>query len=80
MEDSPVSDSLCIQSHKGPYTLTMLPELLQTLAPAWPAYHLAQVAQQAVGVGAGRSLGLHLAVLAAITAVFFVLARRRLVQ
>ena len=53
---------------------------LQTLAPAWPAYHLAQVAQQAVGVGAGRPLGLHLAVLAAITAVFFVLARRRLVQ
>ena len=38
------------------------------------------VAQQAVGVGAGRPLGLHLAVLAAITAVFFVLARRRLVQ
>ena len=60
--------------------LTMLPKLLQTLAPAWPAYHLAQVAQQAVGVGAGRPLGLHLAVLAAITAVFFVLARRRLVQ
>ena len=60
--------------------LTMLSKLLQTLAPAWPAYHLAQVAQQAVGVGAGRPLGLHLAVLAAITAVFFVLARRRLVQ
>ena len=57
-----------------------LEKLLQTLAPAWPAYHLAQVAQQAVGVGAGRPLGLHLAVLAAITAVFFMLARRRLVQ
>ncbi|MEJ2790437.1 MULTISPECIES: ABC transporter permease [unclassified Pseudoxanthomonas] len=60
--------------------LTMLPSVLQTTAPVWPAYHLAHIAQQAVGVGTGRPLGLHVAVLAAITAVFFVLARRRLVQ
>jgi ABC-2 type transport system permease protein len=60
--------------------LTMLPPVLQTTAPVWPAYHLAHIAQQAVGVGTGRPLGLHVAVLAAITAVFFVLARRRLVQ
>lgn len=60
--------------------LTMLPPVLQTTAPVWPAYHLAHIAQQAVGVGAGRPLGLHVAVLAVITAVFFVLARRRLVH
>jgi ABC-2 type transport system permease protein len=60
--------------------LTMLPPVLQATAPVWPAYHLAHIAQQAVGVGTGRPLGLHVAVLAAITAVFFVLARRRLVQ
>ena len=60
--------------------LTMLPPVLQTTAPVWPAYHLAHIAQQAVGVGTERPLGLHVAVLAAITAVFFVLARRRLVQ
>lgn len=59
--------------------LSMLPSVLQTTAPMWPAYHLAQVAQQAVGVGAGRPL-LHLAVLAAMATLFFVLARRRLVQ
>ncbi|TQM03621.1 ABC-2 type transport system permease protein [Pseudoxanthomonas sp. 3HH-4] len=60
--------------------LTMLPSVLQTIAPVWPAYYLAHIAQQAVGAGTGHPLGLHVAVLAAITAVFFVLARRRLVQ
>ena len=42
--------------------LTMLPAMLQTLAPAWPAYHLAQVAQKVVGLDAGRPLLLHVAV------------------
>lgn len=60
--------------------LELLPPFLQAVAPAWPAYHLAQVAQKAVGVDAGRPLWLHVGVLAAITAVFFVLARRRLAQ
>lgn len=60
--------------------LTMLPAMLQTLAPAWPAYHLAQVAQKVVGVDAGRPLLLHVAVLAGMTIVFFLLARRRLVR
>ena len=60
--------------------LTMLPAMLQTLAPAWPAYHLAQVAQKVVGVDAGRPLPLHVAVLAGMTIVFFLLARRRLVR
>ena len=60
--------------------LNMLPAVLQSIAPAWPAYHLAQIAQQVIGVDAGRPLLLHVAVLAAITVVFFLLARRRLVR
>ncbi len=60
--------------------LKMLPPLLQSMAPAWPAYHLAQIAQKVVGVDAGRPLLLHMAVLVAITGVFFVLARRRLTR
>lgn len=60
--------------------LGMLPSFLQSVAPAWPAYHLAQIAQKVVGVDAGRPMLLHVAVLVAITSVFFLLARRRLVQ
>ncbi len=60
--------------------LNMLPSVLQTAAPAWPAYHLAQIAQKVVGVDAGRPLLLHVAVLVAITGVFFLLARRRLAR
>ena len=60
--------------------LNMLPAVLQSIAPAWPAYHLAQIAQQVIGVDAGRPLLLHVAVLVAITVVFFLLARRRLVR
>ena len=62
--------------------LDMLPSFLQSVAPAWPAYHLAQIAQAIVGVGVGVDgpLWVHLAVLLAVTAVFFLLARRRLVQ
>ena len=58
--------------------LTMLPPVFATLAPAWPSYHLAQVALQVVGMDDARPLWLHLAVLAASATVFFLLARRRL--
>jgi len=60
--------------------LTLLPPFLQAAAPAWPAYHLAQIAQRAAGVDEGRPVWLHAGVLAAVTALFFVLARRRLAQ
>ncbi len=60
--------------------LKMLPPFLQAAAPAWPAYHLAQIAQKTVGVDAGQPAWLHAGVLAAVTAVFFVLARRRLAR
>lgn len=58
--------------------LTMLPGILSTLAPAWPAYHLGQLALKVVGFDAGQPLGMHVAVLVGITALFFVLAQRRL--
>ena len=58
--------------------LTMLPGVLTTIAPVWPAYHLAQLALKVVGFDAGQSAWMHVAVLAGITAVFFALAQRRL--
>lgn len=60
--------------------LNVLPELLQRLAPLWPAYHLGQVALKVVDRDAGRPLALHLGVLAAVGIICFVLARRRLAR
>lgn len=58
--------------------LSVLPDVFTRLAPVWPAYHLGQVAMKVVGHDAGGSAWLHLGVLAVVTTVFFVLARRRL--
>ncbi|MEL1265507.1 ABC transporter permease [Pseudoxanthomonas putridarboris] len=58
--------------------LSVLPSALQALAPLWPAYHVAQLAQKVVGVDAGGSPALHVAVLIAVATACFVLARRRL--
>ena len=58
--------------------LSMLPKIIQTLAPAWPSYHLSQVALKVIGADAGGSLAMHVVVLLVFTAVFFFLARRRL--
>ena len=60
------------------WPLQFMPQFLQDIAPAWPAYHLAQMALGVVGTGMrGTMLG-HLAVLAAFTLGFFLLAVRRL--
>ena len=58
--------------------LSVLPEVFTRLAPVWPAYHLGQVAMKVIGLDSGGALWLHLAVLAVVTAVLFLLARRRL--
>ena len=58
--------------------LTMLPGILSTIAPAWPAYHLGQLALKVVGFDAGQPIWMHVAVLLGITVLFFVLAQRRL--
>jgi ABC-2 type transport system permease protein len=60
--------------------LSMLPALFAKLAPVWPAYHLAQVALAVVGLDDGGSLIAHVVVLAAVSALFFGLARRRLAR
>ena len=59
--------------------LSMLPPLFSVLAPAWPAWHLAQLALSVVGIGGGH-VATHALVLAGVSVVFFLLARRRLAR
>jgi ABC-2 type transport system permease protein len=58
--------------------LAAFPSWLGAVAPLWPSYHLGQIALKVVGRDAGQPLWLHLLVLAAVTAVCLLLARRRL--
>ncbi|WP_066091873.1 ABC transporter permease [Xanthomonas massiliensis] len=58
--------------------LSMLPPLFSTLAPAWPSWHLAQLALQVMGLASAGGAAMHLGVLVLWTAVFFALALRRL--
>ncbi|MBA3485942.1 MAG: ABC transporter permease [Lysobacter sp.] len=60
--------------------LAMLPDVFSKLAPAWPSYHLGQVALKVVDRDAGGSLALHLGVLAIVTIALFLLARARLAR
>jgi hypothetical protein len=58
--------------------LQFMPKFLQDIAPTWPAYHLAQMALSAVGAPSkGTTMG-HVAVLAGVTLLFFLLAVRRM--
>ena len=58
--------------------LQIMPAILQTLAPIWPAWHLSQMAQSVIGQPtAGTFIG-HVAVLAGVTLFFFLLAVRRM--
>lgn len=58
--------------------LSLLPAIFTQLAPAWPAYHLGQIALGVVGLSSGGSVWLHLAVLLVFTVACFALARARL--
>ncbi len=58
--------------------LAMLPAFLAKIAPAWPAYHLGQLALKVVGHDQGTPAWQHLLALALVTVVFFALAQRRL--
>jgi ABC-2 type transport system permease protein len=60
--------------------LSVLPAIIGKLAPLWPAYHLGQIALAVVGQGDGHPALGHVAALAAVTMVCFVLARRRLAR
>jgi ABC-2 type transport system permease protein len=57
--------------------LSMLPRVLQQVAPIWPSYHLNQLTQAAVGLNDGPLLG-HVLVLIGFAAVFLLMAARRL--
>jgi len=59
------------------FPLSVMPSLLQSIAPIWPAYHLDQLALSAVGLGQGRE-GMHVAALLGYTVVFVTIAARRL--
>ncbi|KAF1694965.1 ABC transporter permease [Pseudoxanthomonas koreensis] len=58
--------------------LAMLPAALKTVAPLWPSYHLARIAQAQVGFGDGGMPWPQVAVLLGVSVLFLFLARRRL--
>jgi ABC-2 type transport system permease protein len=58
--------------------LQLMPQFLQNIAPAWPAYHLAQMALQTVGAPSQGTFWGHVVVLVAVTLGFFLLAVRRM--
>src|SRR5690606_42153518 len=60
--------------------LHVLPDVLARMAPLWPSYHHAQLALKVVDMDAGGRVLLHLAALAAVDVLFFLLARRRLAR
>jgi ABC-2 type transport system permease protein len=60
--------------------LSLLPGVFATIAPLWPAYHLAQLALGIVGRGDGSAALPHVAALAAFALAFFAIARRWLAR
>ncbi|MFL6586346.1 MAG: ABC transporter permease [Luteimonas sp.] len=60
--------------------LSMLPDVFTTLAPVWPAWHLAQIALSVTGQAGTAPLWLHLLVLTVVTIACCVLALRRLAR
>jgi ABC-2 type transport system permease protein len=62
------------------FPLMALPQFVQQVAPVWPAYHLARIALTAIGYPGQGPILVNVAVLVATTAVFFLLARRRLAR
>jgi ABC-2 type transport system permease protein len=58
--------------------LRMLPEVVERIAPLWPAWHLGQLALKIVGQDSGRPVAMHVAALLGFTAICLLLAQRRL--
>lgn len=56
--------------------LQFMPRFLVDIAPTWPSYHLAQMALATVGAPSQGTTAGHIAVLAATTLAFFLLAMR----
>lgn len=60
--------------------LALLPPLIGRIAPAWPAYHLGQLALSTIGQGDGSALLPHVLAAGAFTLVCFGVARRGLMR
>jgi ABC-2 type transport system permease protein len=60
--------------------LSLLPRPLVQLAPLWPSWHLAQIAQVVAGSGAGSGTAVHVLVLSAMAAACFTAAQRALAR
>jgi ABC-2 type transport system permease protein len=60
--------------------LTMLPSFFTQIAPLWPSYHLAQLAQMTIGTQPWADVGTHLTWLVGFTVVCFAIARRWLAK
>ena len=58
--------------------MQFMPKVLIDIAPVWPSYHLAQMALATVGASSKGTFSGHIAVLAGIALVFFLLAVRRM--
>ena len=58
--------------------LQVMPAILQTLAPVWPAFHLSQMALATVGKANPDNFAGHVAILAGVTLFFFLLAVKRM--
>ena len=54
--------------------ITIFPETLQQIANALPAYHHAQLALKVIAMDGGQATALHVAVLAAQSLVFLIVA------
>ncbi|UXI69539.1 ABC transporter permease [Tahibacter amnicola] len=60
--------------------LFALPKVFQMLAPLWPAWHLGQLAQAAIGQPHTGTVFEHVTYLAGFTAILFYFAQRRLAR
>jgi ABC-2 type transport system permease protein len=58
--------------------LQFMPAFLQKVAPVFPAYHQSQLALATLGRGNADNFAMHVAVLAGVTVVFFLLAVKRM--
>jgi ABC-2 type transport system permease protein len=58
--------------------LNFMPKFVIDIAPVWPAYHLVQMALGTVGAPSSGTTAAHVAVLAGVALLFFLLAVRRM--